>query len=325
MMTRPFGSEIKPHADKVLQTIESGTAAATSMVAASWARSLNVRGLAPDLSYSPIRHDDRDLRERRDSLARLLHVSPSSLDRLFSTVSLAGCGIFLCDSEGVILHQMSASGDETDFEKAGLAVGNDWSERLQGTNGIGTCIVEGRPVTIQFDQHFHASNTVMSCMGAPMFGAEGELSAVLDISSCRRDMTSPMVQLISSAVCDTAGQIEADHFCEKYAGTRILRGEGDKKRAPVLLAVDSNDLVIGATRAARKQYGLPIKAVIDPKPATDLIGDSESRGVGLESAERREMKRAIARAGGNMSEAARQLGVSRATFYRRATKLGLLE
>lgn len=324
-MSRSSEDNNKPHVEKVFQAIGSGAAAATSMVAASWARSVNLHGLAPDVRYSPVRHDDRDLRGRRDALARLLHVSPNSLDRLFGTVSLAGCGIFLCDSDGVILHRMSAPGDEEDFSKAGLAIGNDWSEQHQGTNGIGTCIVEGRPVTIHFDQHFQASNTIMSCMGAPIFGAEGELSAVLDISSCRQDLNAPLVQLISSAVCDTAGQIEADHFCEKYGGTRILRGEGDRKRAPVLLAVDSDDLVIGATRAARKRYGLPLKAQLPPKPASDVLGDAETRGIGLESAERREMSRAIARTSGNMSEAARQLGVSRATFYRRARKLGLLD
>ena len=103
---------------------------------------------------------------------------------------------------------------------------------------------------------------------------------------------------------------------------RILKGNSDNRRTPVLLAVNSDDLVIGATRAARKLYGLPTREAFTPKPTADLLGEQEVRGIGLDNAERREINRAIARAKGNMSEAARLLGVSRATFYRRAKKLG---
>jgi len=87
--------------------------------------------------------------------------------------------------------------------------------------------------------------------------------------------------------------------------------------------VGAYDRVVGATRSARRRYGLPLDADFNPTPAADLRGDTESRGVGFESAERRELKRALARAGGNMSAAARALGVSRATLYRRASKAGL--
>ena len=43
----------------------------------------------------------------------------------------------------------------------------------------------------------------------------------------------------------------------------------------------------------------------------------------LAAAERAELKRAILRANGNMSEAARSLGVGRATLYRRLNRLGM--
>lgn len=311
------------HKDRVLRAIGSANAAATSMVAASWARSVHLHGLSPDRFTELQRHEERDLGHRRARLDRLLHVSPSSLDRLYGLISLTGCGLFLCDTEGVILEQRRGAGDESDFDKAGLTTGADWSEKHQGTNGIGTCIVESRPVSIHFDQHFSSSNTVMSCMGAPIFGTDGELTAVLDVSSCRQDLDKSMASLISNAVGETAGQIEADHFCDRFAAMRILRGQGDRQRAPVLLAVDKDDLVVGATRAARKAYGLPVNAKLAPKPASDFLGDTEARGVGFDSAERRELSRAIARANGNMTAAAKSLNISRATLYRRMQKLGI--
>lgn len=312
------------HAVRVQSVVESGGAAATSMVAASWARSVRLHGLEPDAKSEKVRYSATELRERRQQVERLLHVSSPTLERLFGMISLAGCGLFLSDSDGVILEHRTNVSDESSFDRSGLISGADWSESHQGTNGIGTCIAEGRAVSIARDQHFIASNTSMICIGAPIFNSEGGLSAVLDISSCRDDVDGALAALISQAVNDAAGQIEADNFCDVFAGQRILRGEGDRKRSPVLLAVNGDDLVIGATRAARKHYGLPIRERFKPKPTSDFLGDADMRGEGLEGAERRELKRAIARADGNMSEAARSLGVSRATLYRRAHKLGLV-
>ena len=57
-------------------------------------------------------------------------------------------------------------------------------------------------------------------------------------------------------------------------------------------------------------------------PAVDILG-RESGPTGFEKAERAAVIRALARAGNNVSQAARQLGIGRATLYRRMKRLGL--
>ncbi|MAP94455.1 MAG: Fis family transcriptional regulator [Ponticaulis sp.] len=324
-MEKTQKADTLPHAEKVLTSIRSGSDAARSMIVASWARSAKLHGLAPDAASRGERWGATELRDRRDRLSRMIHVSQPTLHNLRDTISFSGCGVFLCDAEGIVLEALTSAGDKADFDAVNLSPGGDWSEKMEGTNGIGTCIAEGRSVSIHQDQHFRSDNISMSCLGAPIYNSDGSLLAVLDISVWRADVEGPLAKLISQAVTDAAGQIEADHFCDQHAGARILRGEGDNRRSPVLLAVNSDDLVVGATRAARKHFGLPAREAFSPKPATDLLGGDGAGPKGFERAEQSAMKRAIARADGNMSEAARQLGVSRATFYRRATKLGLIQ
>jgi transcriptional regulator of acetoin/glycerol metabolism len=312
------------HAEKVRSVALSRSAAAQSSLAASWARSMKAYGLEPD---APGRVDARleqgEIYLRRDALGRLLAMSAPVMDRLYASLGLAGCSVFLSDTEGAVIDHRMPDSDGAMLRAAGLCEGGVWSEAVQGTNGIGTCIAEQRAVTIYRDQHFRDRNTVMSCMGAPVFDEHGALVAVLDVSSCRDDLTQPFATLIAQTVTDAARQIEADHFQSAFADRRILRGAGDGQKGAVLLAVDQDDLVVGATRAARAIYGLGQDSRIDPRPAGDLFGDTEQRGVGLESAERRELRRAIARANGNMAAAARALGISRATLYRRMDQLGL--
>ena len=90
----------------------------------------------------------------------------------------------------------------------------------------------------------------------------------------------------------------------------------------VLLAVDKDDLAIGATRAARRALGLEREGTIRPRPAADLLG-REDELTGFDKAERAAVVRALARAEGNVSAAARALGIGRATMYRRMSRLGL--
>jgi len=56
-------------------------------------------------------------------------------------------------------------------------------------------------------------------------------------------------------------------------------------------------------------------------PAADLIGWAQ--GDGVEAAERAALHRALARAGGNVSKAAEELGMSRSTLHRKMNQFGL--
>ena len=80
--------------------------------------------------------------------------------------------------------------------------------------------------------------------------------------------------------------------------------------------------MIGATRGARRAFGLSATGLINPVPATDLFGRSDGLR-GFEKAEHAAVIRALTRTGGNVSQAARDLGIGRATLYRRMKRLGI--
>jgi transcriptional regulator of acetoin/glycerol metabolism len=245
-----------------------------------------------------------------------MRMSAPILDSLFQMVGRSGCCVLLADSEGLPLERRGAPQDDPDFAGWGLWPGALWSEAAQGTNGIGTCLIEERPVTIHRDQHFLIRNTRLSCMSAPIFDPAGGLHGVLDVSSARADLTEAMTALVAHAVADAARRIEAELFRASFPRARIvvLGGAGASPEA-ALLAVDEDGLVIGATRGARTRLRLSGDLVQQPVPFDDLVG--VERPDSLEAASRAVLRRALARAGGNASAAARALGISRATFHRR--------
>ncbi len=312
------------HAETVLRTVESNSAAAASRLAASWRRSAVKHGLDPTRAGAPERLDGPAMGVRREALDPLLRVATPRMDQLFGLVGLSGCSVLLTDADGVVLDHRCADGDADIFHDWGLWSGAVWSEEAEGTNGIGTCLAESRQVVIHRNEHFLSRNIGMSCMDAPIYGPDGRIAGALDVSSARADQTEAFTRLIAAMVAQTARAIEADHFRACYPGARIVVAPGERSEGAMLLAVNDDDLVIGATREARRAFGLGQTGEIRPLPAVDLLG-RETALSGFDRAERAAVIRALARADGNVSAAARGLGIGRATLYRRMKRLGIGE
>jgi transcriptional regulator of acetoin/glycerol metabolism len=310
------------HADAVIATAQDN--AARNALAASWRRSLVHHGLHPAESRPQDRLEEKAMRERVEAAGPLLRIAAPILDRLAAAAVDAGCAIYLTDGEGVILDERVRAADKRCFDTNGLGRGTCWAESAEGTNGIGTCLAERRPVIVHRDQHFRSRHVGLSCRGAPVFGAGGDLAAILDLSSWRADLSESYARLIAMSVHDAARRIEREMFRSAFVGTRIVEAEPMDGIGPILLAVDRDDLVVGATRAARKRYRLDEADVAARRPAADVLGYGAPEQ-GLRAAERSELQRALARARGNVSAAARDLGIGRATFYRKMKEFGVEE
>lgn len=317
------------HAAKINAAIARDEAALQPVVA-SWQRSRRLHDLDPAKHTAPERLTSRELRESQDRLGSLLHTSKVSLDNLYSAVAGVGCSVVLANTIGAVIARRGATQDDKTFNRWGLWTGAVWSEKSEGTNGVGTCLVEQRPLTIHKDQHYHTKNTGLSCTAAPIFDHLGKLMAVIDVSSCRADLTAGFSRLISSAVTDTARRIETEHFRAQNCGLRILLAHNDSTSAShstpqgaALIAVDGDDLVVAATKSARAIYGLTDADLETPRLLSTLHGHTPNHARDYAGAEMRVIQQALASSNGNKSAAARAMNISRATLHRKIRRYNL--
>jgi transcriptional regulator of acetoin/glycerol metabolism len=278
--------------------------------------------LDPSGRSAPLRLSDAELRQARERIAPLLAAAQGAMDRLYQAVGAAGCCVLLADGKGVPVDRRGTPADDATFESWGLWTGALWSEEHEGTNGIGTCVVEQRPLTIDRDQHFFTRNTLLSCTAVPIYDHEAAFAGVLDVSSCRADRTDAFSNLIALAAGEAARRIEADLFRRAFAHARIVLTQGPDGQSIGLVAVDADDLVIGATRTARAALGIAPGRALQPVPAGDLLGGDVAHDH-LAGGQRAVLQRALLRAGGNVSAAAKALGVSRATLHRKLKRFDL--
>ncbi|MCA1362002.1 sigma-54-dependent Fis family transcriptional regulator [Bradyrhizobium sp. IC3069] len=315
------GTMPRHHAARVEAAIASGQAARSALVA-SWRRSSRLHHLDPGGHAAPMRLTEAELQQARERIAPLLAAAQGAMDRLYQAVGAAGCCVLLADREGVPVDRRGTVADDATFQSWGLWTGALWSEEHEGTNGIGTCLVEQRPLTIDRDQHFFARNTLLSCTAVPIYDHEAALAGVLDVSSCRADRTDAFASLIALAAGEAARRIEADLFRKVFAHARIVLTQAADGSCGGLVAVDADDLVIGATRSARLALGIAPGGALRPVPAADLLGGDAARDH-LAGGQRAVLQRALLRAGGNVSAAAKALGVSRATLHRKLKRFEL--
>lgn len=310
------------HVDHVEATIASPSAAARCPIAASWRRSKTLHRLDPAAQSGPQNLTGDRLSAVMVAAAPLLVQAEPELDRLSKLLVRPGGGLFVSNQNGIILTYRTTAPDESSVVEAGMEIGADWSEAAEGTNGIGTCLVDAKPVTIDREQHFSARKRTITTIGVPLYGADGMIVGVIAYASVRPAGHEHSFPLITATLQQASKQIEAGIFYRTFAAHRIIVAPQEVLDTTALLAVDEDDLIVGATRAARQSLGLDIGRAITPRPARDLLsGGCTARD--MNDIQRAAIRRALHRASGNVSAAARQLGIGRATLYNQMKRLDI--
>jgi transcriptional regulator of acetoin/glycerol metabolism/AraC-like DNA-binding protein len=221
-------------------------------VSSSWQRSVRKYGLDPVDGKAPRIVTPAELKHFREPLDKLTFTAREEIDELYKVVREAGYAILLCDSSGVVVAHRGEDARASEFKYWGTWLGGVWSEELEGTNGIGTCIIEERPVTIHRSQHFRSRHINLSCSGAPIFGVDGRLIAVLDVSAIDPELSERAHALTGALTLRSACAIEERFFREHFRREWIVAVAPPEGGAPgMLLAIDHNQRIIGANRFAR--------------------------------------------------------------------------
>ena len=225
----------------------------------SWRRCRREFGLSRRDSPVEVVLEDGELRRRQERLGEFLALAQVEMGNLFRRVEASGCTVLLTDAAGAILHQVQDGAMTPEFARARVVPGADWSERYAGTNGMGTCVAEGRPVTVYRDEHYLVCNAPLSCSAAPIHDPTGQLLAVLDISSVNRSDTRESQQHTAALVTLSAGLIEHSNFLRESRSRCVLRihrrpeflGLVDE----ALLAVDGDGTIQAVNRGALTLLG----------------------------------------------------------------------
>lgn len=146
----------------------------------SWKRSKAHH--VPPFDVKAKRLSGKELRQTLDRSQSLIRAAHSYIQHLYSFVKGTNFVLALTDAEGYVLDLL---GDDDMIQartkKSGLTVGCCRSEEYAGTNGIGTCLMVGKPIQVWACEHYIQPHHGYVCSAAPIRNVHGEIIGCLDV------------------------------------------------------------------------------------------------------------------------------------------------
>lgn len=175
---------------------------------------VNVQGVVPDLIVRSWRRSigssvkSAAVCERYhevDADSRLCKAAEPVLERWQHQLTDTGITLFLSDRAGsIVARRTTDHGVQRRLDQVHAAEGFDYSEDSVGTNGLGTAMVERRPVWIEGSQHYNEALGGLACAAAPVAAPSGSVIGAISVGG-PLDRASP---LMLSLTREIGSQIE---------------------------------------------------------------------------------------------------------------------
>ena len=294
------------------------------------------------------------MRRVQEASAPLVQAARPVLAELVRAMGDIGYFAILTNAEGIVV-DVHGPVDRRDRRADVIArVGVDLSERAVGTTAIGAALTELQPVWLHRGEHFFDDTSVYSCAGAPVFGPDGHCAGMLDLTGVEVTERPALKHLVrrSARSIENGWLLAAPH-----ALTLRLNWPGNQPGddSDGLLTLDADGRITGANPTARQMLALeggsadthaadvfampwdnlfdaarrdsgvcevPLWSGLRLQARAQRAGEAASpspRGSGkaLRDVQTELIRQAVVQARGNVAEAARALGISRATVYRK--------
>lgn len=303
---------------------------------------------------------EQHMRRIADANHALVSAARPVLEQLGRAIASTRYFAILTNEDGVVVDAHGPI-DRSDPRAALITrVGVDLSERSVGTTAIGAALAELQPVWLHRGEHFYQQTSCYSCAGAPLFGPDGRCVGMLDLTGIEAAERPELRHLVAQSArnIENALTLARPHrLLLRLNWPGRLLGDDDDG----LLCLDPEGWVTGSNGAARQMiaglegaaqgpvhcselFAQPWEPLFDlaahgeqapvevplwsglrlsclPQPAGELRAATGGR-VPLRDVEIALIRKAVREARGNVMEAARALGISRATVYRKLAQKG---
>ncbi|QSX32664.1 sigma 54-interacting transcriptional regulator [Shewanella avicenniae] len=192
----------------------------------------------------------------------LIEAATSTINNLLIYTQHANSHIILADKHGVVLY---AAGRNL------TPIGSVLTEEMLGTNGVGTCLVEQKPIYVMGPEHYLRQLHHSHCSAVPIFNARKELMGVMSLAVPRTSAHSHSLGMLEAAAATISKQLMLSELLQEQQTLMEVLNEG-------VLILDRHDRVYSINRYARNIFnvvsdvvGQPLAMVVAPDEALSTI------------------------------------------------------
>lgn len=299
----------------------------------------------------------QQLRRVEEANHTLVTAARPVLEQLGRAIASTRYFAILTNQHGVVVDAHGAIDRSDPRAGVITRIGVDLSERSVGTSAIGAALTELQPVWLHRGEHFFDDTSCYSCAGAPLFGPDGACVGMLDLTGIDAAERPELKHLVTQSarsienalaltrphrlvlrlnwpgralgddddgiVClDGDGWVTGSNAAARQMVSGLVGAGGAPVHCSELFAQPWEPLFdLGQHGAGGEPAELPLWSGLRLAAVAQPAGD-ESRLQGgtrapLRDVEMALIRQAVSEARGNVMAAARTLGISRATVYRK--------
>ena len=177
-----------------------------SEIADSWIRCRKY-GVDPHNGRGNVKYSNID--ELINKNSELISVARPVIESIYSLVRGSGFALFLADKDGYIIdlifityYIIDVIGDEDIMEKVeelNFLKGELWSEKVVGTNAIGTALYLNKPVQTIGAEHYGENQHSWTCSAAPIYDEDDNLIGCINMSGNYYNAHSHTLGIVTAA------------------------------------------------------------------------------------------------------------------------------
>ncbi|WLH14821.1 sigma-54-dependent Fis family transcriptional regulator [Pseudomonas hefeiensis] len=192
----------------------------------------------------------------------VIDIASPDIANLWNSMRSPNWVVLLASADGTILHTAGNHNDAPKELRLPLQCGRRLAETEIGTNAPAVALSELEVSVIQGAEHFLEELSHFSCAAAPVFGLDGSLTGVLDVTGFNSNLDPRALQRVSMA----ARSIENRLFEVSTIG--VLFGMHEDPRligTPFqgLLLVRDDGRMVAANRVAKQMFNLDQNIIRD--------------------------------------------------------------
>lgn len=194
----------------------------------------------------------------------LIQMARPTMENVFEMVKNTSYSVILTDEKGVIIDLIINEALEEKHVLLNFVKGSKWDEKSVGTNAIGTCLAEDKPVQINGAEHFCEYHHKWTCSAAPIHNNRGEIIGCFDLSGSAEDVQTHTYGIaVSSAKC-IEKQLQVLESLEFLKTTMNSMVEGIMVLDYELKVIKVNDILLDIFQMNKKDiYSMDINKIFD--------------------------------------------------------------
>ncbi|MDO8326929.1 MAG: sigma 54-interacting transcriptional regulator [Cypionkella sp.] len=235
------------------------------VVADSWKRCLADYNLLPDRVPRAEVLSHSEMRALMEEQEEFLRIAEPEVERLFLRLVDSEYLVSLASHQGAMLLFRCDYQYLGDLASSGVIPGSVWKEEAQGTNGVGTCLRVGKSVSIVGNQHYGAATQSLTCLTAPVFGRQGAIESVINVTSARNE-DARMNRVVRNIVERSSRRIENGYFGRLHRRNMMLRLLDSADTADIAeegrIALDDSGRILDGSSHVARLLGRPVDQLV---------------------------------------------------------------